>query len=225
MEIAPTNNSILINDLFLEEIGVLQKRVELIVLERNGKVEKWPENSTLTYEVVSNSFDTLDDYQKVVDRMSQAAQAWESACGIHFRHLQDFDAKELHYANGIPAEVTFAVLLDDTIRPAFATSFFPHNPASHKLRVSKSYFTDECYYDHVGIFRHELGHIMGFRHEQAHKDAPRACWPKNETIVSKGLTPYDSKSVMHYLCTNVGTTTLELTALDVQGALKLYPKH
>jgi hypothetical protein len=221
----PRNSGVRTKGIDLDSVEVMRQHLELIVLERNGEVEKWPSGSILTYAVVRSSFASETNFMDVVEWMARATTDWESACGIRFEHRPAYDTGALHYSSGIPVEVRFVVVLDDNIRPAFATSFFPRDPQNHQLRLSSAYFTDKCYYDRVGVLRHELGHIMGFRHEHAHKDAPRACWPSEEPIAGAGLTSYDSRSVMHYLCGNVGTKELAITELDRLGAVMVYPKH
>ena len=72
----------------------------------------------------------------------------------------------------------------------------------------------------VGVFRHELGHILGLRHEHIRAEAGGVC---TEGTSFRALTPYDSSSVMHYpWCNGVTTTDLSITASDTSGARQLY---
>ena len=67
------------------------------------------------------------------------------------------------------------------------------------------------------MFRHEIGHILGYRHEHIRPEA--GCW--GETGAWKQLTTYDAYSVMHYYCGNGGTISLTLSPNDKAGhALK-----
>jgi len=45
-----------------------------------------------------------------------------------------------------------------------------------------------------GVFRHELGHVLGLRHE--HIRAPGTFCTEDSSW--RGVTAYDSASVMHY---------------------------
>jgi hypothetical protein len=71
-----------------------------------------------------------------------------------------------------------------------------------------------------GVFRHELGHVLGLRHE--HIRAP-GTWCTEDTSW-RAVTAYDSNSVMHYPwcpgATNVGD--LFITASDAAGVKALY---
>jgi hypothetical protein len=70
----------------------------------------------------------------------------------------------------------------------------------------------------AGVLRHELGHTLGFVHE--HVRIRSGCYEDGEW---RGLTPYDSASVMHYpQCSGTQRGDLTITALDVAGALAVY---
>jgi hypothetical protein len=74
---------------------------------------------------------------------------------------------------------------------------------------------------------HELGHILGFRHEH-----PRVSGTSCTESNWRGVTPYDSLSVMHYMNTNYLSTTCPgstnttrypfLSQRDIDGAQQLY---
>ncbi len=75
----------------------------------------------------------------------------------------------------------------------------------------------------VGSMRHEIGHILGFRHEHV-----RVLGCPVEDASWRALTPYDVPSVMHYRdatnanCVNQGTTEYVLTTHDSAGVRCLY---
>jgi hypothetical protein len=76
---------------------------------------------------------------------------------------------------------------------------------------------------------HEFGHGLGLAHEHARSDADKsACAAVGGPITSGFLTPYDSKSVMHYMFSacnidgNYGRNGL--SALDQTALHILYPQ-
>ena len=78
-----------------------------------------------------------------------------------------------------------------------------------------------------GTIRHELGHMLGFRHEHPWDPSPN-CGEVQDSgapaeIGGRQLTPYDSGSVMHYpQCGGVTGVDLTITPLDADGARKIY---
>src|SRR5262249_39971385 len=76
----------------------------------------------------------------------------------------------------------------------------------------------------AGILRHELGHILGFRHEHIRPEAGAVNCP-HEDDSWHILTEYDPASVMHYPQGN-GTNTgdLNLTTVDQRGVHVVYPR-
>ena len=81
----------------------------------------------------------------------------------------------------------------------------------------------------VGVFRHELGHINGFRHEHIRavepdcREGPVVCTRDGATCQgAEYLTEYDVESVMHIPCGGVSVTSWEISELDGVGARILY---
>ena len=73
-----------------------------------------------------------------------------------------------------------------------------------------------------GVLRHELGHTLGLRHE--HIRNPNASGRCSEGTSWRGVTAYDSDSMMHYKSCPGSTNSgdLEVTALDAAGLGELY---
>ena len=65
---------------------------------------------------------------------------------------------------------------------------------------------------------HELGHVLGLRHEHTRPEAG-TCFEDNNW---RPLTPYDSASIMHYPQCNGTSGNLSMTSQDRAGIRALY---
>lgn len=192
----------------------------VIDLLHDGKMNIMPNADKLTYAVVKSSFLNDNEYQQVVDNLRMAAKEWSDILGgkVNFRHKMKLDNKLK--PSETSSKVTFVVRYLHTGSNTIASAFFPHYPKNRwKIKVAPKYYTTRA--DQVGIFRHEIGHILGFRHEHIRSGAPLEC--KRETdITFDTLTNYDSMSVMHYPCGGAGNLKLTFTERDIQGARLIY---
>jgi hypothetical protein len=189
---------------------------ELLVNVYDGQEDFYRDvaKRSLTYAVDRASFPDDGTYNTVSASMQNAAKGWEDACPeckIQFTHLADDD---LHPSTD---RDNFVLRYYDAHGQYIAVSFFPHDaPLRRYINIDPSYFTTT--YDKVGVLRHELGHVLGYRHE--HIQGIPGCYQEDNQW--KPLTPYDPKSVMHYFCGGGGSMLLDLTDLDKAGHRKLY---
>jgi hypothetical protein len=197
------------------EGGVQAFSPELIVSIVGGKPQFWPKtNRTLTYAIDRRSF-PADQYEHVSASMKKAAADWSAACancGLTIRHDTSLD--------GAPREgtATFIVRYVPTQSEFIALAFFPNAPVEQRyLYVFPPYLTTQ--YDKIGVFRHEIGHVLGYRHEQIAQEA--GCW-QDEDGQWKRLSDYDPLSVMHYYCGQTGQLKLELSQTDRSSHTLLY---
>jgi hypothetical protein len=124
--------------------------------------------------------------------------------------------------NEIDPQLVFTVRHIDAGGVFIAAGFFPTQPpARRRLQIDPSYFAADLEYDSVGVLRHELGHVLGFRHEQIRSGAPATC-PDEDTEGVVELGQYDPTSVMHYFCGGVGSKQMDISALDRAGAQLVY---
>jgi len=190
----------------------------LAVRHVNNKDVIWPTDlrRKLTYCIKKSSFGA--NYSKVVSAMKSAAAAWEATAGVNFIHVIKYDT------NCTPSQSN--VLFDVSMvreQPYLARAFAPSTTRSaHTLRINTSAFANQSPLTLTGILRHELGHVLGFRHEHIRKkQSDKDCV---EDKSWRGVTEYDAYSVMHYpWCLGKQTGDLVLTGKDKTGARRLYP--
>lgn len=184
----------------------------------NGARDVWPngQEHDLTY-CVSNAFGATK--ARVVKEMAAASAAWEAAADVRFTYLADRDAT---CADTHPGAL-FSV--QPWPNENAARAFFPSSPMIDRtVLIDYPGFDagnpDTPNIETVGVLRHELGHILGLRHEHVRVtggQCPESNWA--------AVTGYDRGSVMHYpfaLCGGDTTSDYALTPLDAQGARKLY---
>jgi hypothetical protein len=188
----------------------------LIAMTQGGKIVRWKPGTVLSYRVVKNTFTDPANYDMVVKNMATACREWEGTCGIEFKHMQELDAK----AGVQPEGALFSVRELDTGGRFIAAAFFPNDPTDRRrVLIDPSYYTTD--FDKVGVLRHELGHVLGWRHEHIHHDAPPAC-PDEDDFDTTKLSQYDPTSVMHYFCGGVGSRDLKISDLDRTGSVQVY---
>jgi hypothetical protein len=197
----------------LEPIG---REGELLGITVGGKLVRWKPGLNLSYCVLKNTFTSEAEYQLMRDNMLKATQDWEKTCGVKFEYKADLD----NNTTTQPADVLFTVRQIDAGGQFIAAAFFPNDPpARRRVLIDPSYFTTG--FDKVGVLRHELGHVLGFRHEHIRSGAPADC-PDESTTNTFPFSAYDPKSVMHYFCGGVGSTQLAISDVDKTGSQMLY---
>lgn len=195
---------------------VVSRGAELLVNVHLGTADYYRDLTArrLRYAVDRASFAREQQYRSVVEDMRRATEDWQSVCReckIEFSYASELD--------GDPTleTLSFIVRLEDSGGSYIAAAFFPHDPPSRRvLSIDPSYFTTS--FDRTGVLRHELGHVLGYRHE--HIRGIAGCYREDGTW--NPITPYDPKSVMHYFCGGGGSLNLEISPLDEEGHRKLY---
>ena len=197
--------------------ALTERSGELLGITVGGKLVRWQVGLTLSYCVLRKSFTSQGEYEIVKRNTAKATKDWEQICGIKFQHKTELDESPITPA---PPGVIFTVRLLDAGGSFIASAFFPNDPPERRrVLIDPSYFTTS--FDQVGVLRHELGHVIGLRHEHIRSGAPPEC-PDESTVNTFPFTAYDPKSVMHYFCGGVGTRELAISELDKAGIQKLY---
>ncbi|WP_075214867.1 hypothetical protein [Mongoliimonas terrestris] len=187
----------------------------------DGLPSRWPPpERTLRYAVLRASFPDEATYAAVVADMAAAAADWAALCppcGIAFEHRPEHDGiglwSEVMSLSAADA-LRFIVVHERAEVPIIASAFFPTDTREERiLRIFPRYFQLTGALTGRGVLRHELGHVLGYRHE--HIDAVIGCAGEDGTW--QALTPYDPKSVMHYFCGGGGSRDLAFSDADREG--------
>lgn len=217
-------------DLLLNEYEYTQYRISLLepidstkfdgklVGEiRNNKIVKWPKDFVIKFCISKNTFQTIEQYNIVKKNMKLAIREWENTCNVRFFYDEEKDESNILTPT---FDLTFVVMGYDTNSSFIASAFFPYDPPSkRRLLIDPSYFNTS--YDKIGVLRHEIGHILGFRHEHIRGNVPLICRGES-SVGTLNITKYDPKSVMHYFCDGIGNIKLEITEIDRQGSQSIY---
>lgn len=200
----------------------------LSVPEENGRAIVLSTGARLGYSIDRTSFG--DQYDLVKRHFAAATVSWSAICDVAF----DWLGEAADAAPGAPTLGTF-VVRKGNCQGHLAMAFFPNwTGERHVLLVDDSYFggPPAMPYDRTGIFRHEIGHVLGFLHEHVRPEANENV-PDNQHFCTQDLpaglppsrrflTDYDRQSVMHLLCGGKGSVALTFSELDVKAVQKLY---
>ncbi|WP_171233031.1 hypothetical protein [Ruegeria sp. HKCCA4812] len=197
-----------------EAAGSAKVSSELIVNIVAGKYDflREPEDRNLTYFFDQSTFRSSEEAELTLSSFVNGATSWTNACpecGVSFTRVESAE------------EASFVIAFLDDIDGPIARAFFPSYPKDMwRIEVFPAYFSDTMSFDRTGVMRHEIGHILGFRHEHIN-DVP-GCSSEGGTY--KPITPYTPGSVMHYLCGEGGSFDLGLRSSDIEGFRCLYTK-
>lgn len=193
---------------------------KLIIYGDEYGIEKIQNPRNIVFGIVEKSF-TPNEYIEVRDSFLSAVKDWENTCNVKFNYKRERDNSLKKFST--PEDFNFIIQKDNSI-DGYAKAPFPDEIIENQqLLITDEYFTQNEY-SHVGIMRHEIGHILGFLHEHIRREASSRC-PKSDFKVGLTLSEYDKYSVMHYLCDmgEGGERTLKITKQDSISSNCIYP--
>ena len=184
-----------------EESGLLKR---LLGTRRGNAIARWPRGLQLTYHVAKETFDNCQRlepataYDLVCYCLRKASADWQSVCGVRFKRVDAGD------------EPLFKVEYEKRM-PYKALAFFPFRITSAEERrvlIGDGFFS--AYKKlalQVGCMRHELGHVLGFRHRE-------------DIEVSDDVIPINQHG--RYSVMDRKDAERWVTALDASGAREVY---
>lgn len=194
----------------------------IIGKDNQGNELSWPRGTILRYSITRSTFPNEQAYQQVKKEFQQASSDWQGLCNIKLEYHPEKD--QLPYSATNPQGINFMVIYGE-INPGddpnvIAMAFYK-NELYNKVNVFPAYFQDIAV-SKPGVLRHEIGHILGFRHEQLSRDAPVECLGQERIGKVRPLTPYDHNSIMHYMCGMFDNTRMIFTERDTLGSNQIY---
>ncbi|KAF2964732.1 hypothetical protein GQX73_g8845 [Xylaria multiplex] len=155
-----------------------------------GRIPRWVKGSTLKYVVCTESFETTDIAKFVAIQATEAISTWKGI-GVKF--------KQVDRSHAATFQIKYCRLPSDCDPDVFADAFFPGDGPGTLFIYGVALNGSNMV--HLGkILAHELGHILGLRHEFAGDLIPgRDNKPRESGSVLWGSK--NESSVMNYpLC-------------------------
>lgn len=157
---------------------------------------------------------TAPQLAMVMANVDRAARMWNGVADIHFRHRRDLDGSGCNNGLRWSGEIEFWVTHHSGPNASGAFPSAVHD--AQMLKVPPGGIP-------TNLALHELGHILGFRHEHERGEAaPRYC---DDLTSYHALTEFDPQSVMMYADCTVGSAilgTIPPSRLDGIGARRAY---
>ncbi|MBT9560867.1 MAG: hypothetical protein IV100_32885, partial [Myxococcales bacterium] len=129
----------------------------------NGKIALWQPGSIIRWGVWVESFPSVQEAHYAGAQLVLAAQAWNAVnAGVSFEYADS------------SANATFLLAFAGDGGNMYAEAFFPNDAPLSVLKVYKRAFAERDVM--ANIFLHELGHVLGLRHEFADMEGGAQIW-------------------------------------------------
>ena len=196
----------------------------------DGQKLRWEVPAKLTWAIDEESFLGEEEALAIAVELCETATAdWNAA----FTKEEVVDLISFSKANdGFEPVFQFSFKEFFSRPDLLALAFFPNDPPPDRVvYLTPRALLEDTGYDKVGIIRHELGHVLGLRHEQIRAEAQEGVSELDKTrleqwvvgnISAEVITKYDSQSCMHYPMLKGGTHDFQISELDSKGVAELY---
>lgn len=185
----------------------------------NGALGKRPTPSNISYcfangwsASVGGGF-TAPSKASIVDAVAAGARHWQGVANVVFKYRSDLDGAGCTTANIANGSLPVSFVVKPVAVNCTASGAFPWMVASDQALNIPScglpgYLAD-----------HELGHILGLRHEMEHSQNDCGY---GVDVKDTDLTAYDRQSVMFYSNCTGDASSRVISSLDGVGIRKLY---
>lgn len=196
-----------IKEYFISLTGLEAGRSTVHLHKGNRDVWSAAQKRNLTYSV--NGFGV--NQAEVTSLMTRATLQWESAADIDFKDIGASTSKPLFI-------VRAATAAEEKSNPyTIASAFFPSLFARELVLYKRFFAKDDA--GRMSTMVHELGHILGLRHEHIWKNGKQV---EESSYPAELITALDKGSIMHYNWKPGYNGNGKLTALDKRGVKILY---
>ncbi|KXJ88203.1 hypothetical protein Micbo1qcDRAFT_214879 [Microdochium bolleyi] len=156
-----------------------------IVVGFDGEVPRWVPGSVIKWAAWRQGFASQDDADYAAAQLLMATEAWNNAdIGVTFEWV------------ALAKDATFVLTHGGADGRTLASAFFPNKNDLNYMFVYTYGFNREWKPNMWKVFTHELGHVLGLRHEFAIGDVPSTMSAEGDSAVR--IDAPDAMSVMNY---------------------------
>lgn len=168
---------------------------------------RWVPGTTLKWVALKQGFKTQEDADYAAQHLNMACQKWnELAVGVTFEWIKE------------PTDANFALWHGGSQGYTLASAFLPNPNHMNVMLVYNAAFSMPRWKANMWkVFTHELGHVLGMRHEFA---MDLKTGKANEAFRAEELGPMNENSVMAYRNSPPEIQPTDIESLKAFYALK-----